>query len=560
MCDQGPFQSKSSSSFHQEGDRMKTAYLVTATLAALAGADASCSVDFFQAAVPSHATVLSAVLVANGSTYGEGTADIPYPTNPTNLPENCAVIVNVTTSPSSSFRFGMFLPWQWNGRFLQVGNGGFAGGINWMDMGAGVRYRFAVASTDTGHNSTYSDLTWGLDEPEKRLDFGVRAIHGSVVLGKALAEAFYGQGISYSYYSGGSTGGRQGLREAQYDADSFNGLLIAAPAWWTSHMQPWTTKLGSYNFPIDATWSIPSSLFATIGAEVIKQCDSSDGAVDGIVSSPELCKFDADTLLCGSTGTNASSACLTESQVATLHKIYDDYYAEGRFAFPGLELGSEEQWIALLGGSAPNPLGDGYLQNFLLNDANWTWPQYTDSLLWQADAEDPGNCTADHFEAMRAVMERGSKIVMFHGMSDGLIATRSSNAFYSRVAEALGGYDKLKSWFRFFLVPGLQHVVGTPTDVNAPWYFAGPNSQAVLGRDVYSTPGFEDAQHDALMALMNWVEKNVTVDSIIATTWNNFSDPTSGVYRQRPICPFPQKAVYDGSGDVNDAESWQCSE
>ncbi|ROV95847.1 hypothetical protein VSDG_05134 [Cytospora chrysosperma] len=530
-----------------------------ATFAALAGADVSCSVDFFQAALPSHATVLSAVLVANGSTYGEGAADIAYPTNPTNLPENCAVIVNVTTSPSSNFRFGMFLPWEWNGRFLQVGNGGFAGGINWLDMGAGVRYGFAVASTDTGHNSTALDLTWALDEPEKRLDFGFRAIHGSVVLGKALTEAFYGQSISYSYYSGGSTGGRQGLREAQHDPDSFDGMLIMAPAWWTSHLSPWTTKVGSYDLPTDAAWYIPPSLFATIGAEVIKQCDSSDGVVDGIVSSPELCKFNVDTLLCGSAGTNASSACLTEAQVATVHKVYDDYYAEGKFAFPGLELGSEEQWAASLGSSAPNSLGDGYMQNFLLNDPNWTWPQYTDSLVWQADAEDPGNCTADRFEAMRAVMERGSKIIMFHGMSDGLIATRSSNVFYKRVADALGGYDKLKSWFRFFLVPGLQHVTGTPPDVNAPWYFSGPNSQGVLGTDVYSTPGFENAQHDALMALMNWVEKNVTVDSIIATTWNNVSDPTSGVYRQRPLCPYPQKAVYDGSGDMNSAESWACS-
>ncbi|KUI55814.1 putative feruloyl esterase B-1 [Cytospora mali] len=537
---------------------MRTAYLITATFAALAGASSSCSVDFFQAALPSNATVLSAVPVANGSTYGEGAADTPYPTNPTNLPENCAVIVNVTTSSSSSFRFGMFLPMQWNGRFLQVGNGGFAGGINWLDMGAGIRYGFAVTSTDTGHNSSSFDLMWALNEPEKRLDFGFRAIHDSVVQGKALVEAFYGQSISYSYYSGGSTGGRQGLREAQYDPDSFDGLLVAAPAWWTSHLQPWTTKLGSYNLPLNAPNRIPPSLFGVISAEVIKQCDSVDGVVDGIVSSPELCNFDTDALLCRSAGTNVS-ACLTETQVATLINIYSDYYAEDRFAFPGLELGSEAQWAILLGGSEPHPLGDEYLQSFVLNNANWSWTQYTDNLLWQADDEDPGNCTADHFDTMRAVMERGSKIIMFHGMSDGLIATRSSNVFYRRVAEALGGYDKLKSWFRLFLVPGLQHVVGTPSDVNAPWYFAGPNSQGELGTDVYSTPGFEDARHDALMALMNWVEKNVTVDSIIATTWKNSSDPTSGVYRQRPVCPFPQKAVYDGVGDINDAERWKCS-
>lgn len=423
-------------------------------------------------------------------------------------------------------------------------------------MGSGVRYGFSVASTDTGHNSSTSDLTWALQQPEKRLDFGYRAIHGSVVLGKALTEAFYGQAIQFSYYSGASTGGRQGLREAQYDPESFDGLLIGAPAWWTSHLQPWTTKLGSYNLPTDAAGHIPPPLFKTIGAEAIRQCDSLDGVKDGIISSPELCEFDTDALSCASTPANAS-ACLTEAQLATLNNIYSDYHAEGRFAFPGLEVGSEAQWNVLLGGSSPNPLGDGYMQYFLLDDPSWTWRQYNDTIIWQADAEDPGNCTADNYEAMRAVMEKGSKIIMFHGMSDALISKRSSNVLYSRVAEALGGYDQLQDWFVYFEVPGMQHVTGTAN--NAPYFFAGPNSQASLGTEIYSTPGFPDPEHDALMALMRWVEKGEKVEQIIATTWHNSTDPASGVLRQRPLCPFPKKAVYDGKGDVDNAESWNCS-
>jgi feruloyl esterase len=494
--------------------------------------------------------------VAAGGSFGEGAADIPYPTNPTNLPETCAVIVSVTSSESSAFRFGIFLPAEWNARFLQVGNGGFAGGINFLDMGAGVRYGFAVVSTDTGHNSSTADLAWALGQPEKRLDFGYRAIHGSVVLGKALTEAFYGQAIRFSYYSGASTGGRQGLREAQYDPESFDGLLIGAPAWWTSHLQPWTTRLGSCNLPTNAAAHIPPSLFSAIGAEATRQCDPVDGVQDGIISSPELCAFDTRALLCGPANAN-TSACLTPAQLATLDRIYSDYYAEGRFAFPGLEVGSEAQWNVLLGGPSPNPLGDGYMRYFLLDDPNWTWRQYDDGIIWQADAEDPGNCTADHYEAMRAVMDKGSKIVMFHGMTDALISTRSSNVLYGRVAEALGGYDQLQSWFRYFLVPGMQHVTGTAND--SPWYFAQSNSQGVLGTDIFSTPGFPDPEHDALMALMRWVEEGVAVDHIIATTWHNSTDPASGVLRQRPLCPFPNKAVYDGKGDVDDAGSWSCS-
>lgn len=369
----------------------------------------SCSIETFQDVLPSNATILSAVAVANGSTYGEGAADVAYPTDPTNLPANCALTVNVTSSSSSSFRFGIFLPTQWNGRFLTVGNGGFSGGINWLDMGAGIRYGFAVVSTDTGHNATTSDGSWALDAPEKRNDFGYRAIHGSTVLGKALTEAYYAQNISFAYYAGSSTGGRQGLREAQYDPDSFDGLLIGAPAWWTSHMQPWTTKLATYNLPVDGANRIPADLFDTIGAEVIRQCDALDGVVDGIVSAPDQCQFNATTLQCGAQAAN-STTCLTAEQIVTLGNIYADYYAEGRFAFPGLELGSEGQWQVLLGGTAPNGLGDGYMQYFLFNDPSWNYTQYNDSIVWEADAVDPGNATADHYDAMAAVKERGSKM------------------------------------------------------------------------------------------------------------------------------------------------------
>ncbi|EOO02395.1 putative feruloyl esterase b protein [Phaeoacremonium minimum UCRPA7] len=320
-------------------------------------------------------------------------------------------------------------------------------------------------------------------------------------------------------------------------------------------MQPWTTKIATYNLPKSNPKAIPPQLFAVIAAEVINQCDAVDGVSDGIVSAPDLCQLDLSVLHCDNERANAS-ACLSSLQLETVEKIYGDYYADGKFAFPGLEVGSEAQWAFLLGGDAPSTLGDGYSQYFLLDDPNWTWKDYTDDIVWKADAEDPGNCTADHFDRLKAVKQGNSKILMYHGMADALIAQRSSNVFYDRVAEAFGGQHELQSWFRFFLVPGMQHVTGTP--VKAPWYFAGANSQGVLGTDVYSTPGFEDAQHDALLALMDWVEKGTPVDQLIATTWINQTVPSSGVLRQRPLCPYPQRATYNGIGDVDIAESWSC--
>lgn len=385
------------------------------------------------------------------------------------------------------------------------------------------------------------------------------------MLGKALTEAYYGQSVAYSYYSGASTGGRQGLREAQYDPTSFDGLLIGAPAWWTSHLQPWTTKLGAFNLPVNGTNRVPVELFPVVGAEVIRQCDAVDGLVDGIVSAPQDCAFDFDALKCGAPGRNASVGCLVDDQIGTLKNIYANYVTEdGRLGFPGLELGSEAQWNVLLGGTSPNPLGDGYIQDFLLDDPSWNYTQYTDVILWQADQEDPGNCTADHYEAMAAVRDAGSKIIMFHGESDALISPGASRVFYTSVAKALqpnvtsdeAVTQLLAPWFRFFSVPGMQHV--SLTAVDAPWYFAQPNAASDLGTDVYSVPGFADAEHDALLALMQWVEGGVAPEQIIATTWKNSTVPSSGVLRQRPLCPWPGKAKYSGESSADEAESWQC--
>lgn len=517
-------------------------------------ASLSCSIKTFEHVLPASANIVSAELVANGQAYGEGAANVAYPISPTRLPELCAVIVNVSSSDISNYRFGLFLPTEWNSRFLAVGNGGFSGGINWLDMGAGVRYGHAVVSTDTGHNSTSGDITWALYNEERKKDFGYRAMHGSVQLGKAITQSYYGKNISYSYYSGASTGGRQGLKEAMVSPNSFDGLLIGAPAWYTSHLQTWTTKVAWYNLPVSDSKRVNASFFSVIANEVIRQCDEVDGVKDGIVSHPDRCNFTLTPLLCSTPGVG-QSACLTAEQATTVRNVYADFYAEGKFAFPGMELSSEPQWSVLLGGTAPSPLGDGYIKNFLFDDASWHWAQWNDSIVWRADAADPGNCTADDYD-LTALKDRGGKILMYHGISDALIPQRSSNVFYERVAKTMGGVESLQNWFRYFIVPGLQHVTGTV--VNAPWYFSGPNSQGSLGTATYSTPGFEDARHDTLLALMRWVENGTAVDEIIATTWTKTTDPRSGVLRQRPLCPFPKRQTYKGSGDSNLPESFLC--
>lgn len=180
-------------------------------------------------------------------------------------------------------------------------------------------------STDTGHNSTSRDGSWALNK-ESLTDWGYRAMHGSVVLAKDIVQSYYGSGSRYSYYSGCSTGGRQGLKEVEMFPEDFDGALAGAPAWWTSHLQTWTVKAGLYNLPTTSAHHIPPTLFPIIGAEVLRQCDGQDGLVDSIISDPRGCEFIPEALLCGSNVTNQTEAgCLTAAQVETLYQIHGDY-------------------------------------------------------------------------------------------------------------------------------------------------------------------------------------------------------------------------------------------
>jgi len=93
--------------------------------------------------------------------------------------------------------------------------------------------------------------------------------------------------------------------------------------------------------------------------------------------------------------------------------------------------------------------------------------------------------------------------------------------------------------------------------MDAPWYISGPNQPATINTGTYSTPGYWDARHDIVLAMMAWVENGTAPNDIIATKWKNDTSADE-VLRQRPICHYPYQAKYSGKGDQNDAASWTC--
>ncbi|KAI1336261.1 Tannase/feruloyl esterase [Xylariaceae sp. FL0016] len=515
-----------------------------------------CSATTFANVLPANAKVERVDSVDAGSTYGEGPLDLLYPVQPTNLPELCAVTIRVTSSLVSAYRFAVFLPAEWNNKFLAVGNGGFGGGINWLDMGAGVQYGFSVVSTDTGHSSVSTDLKWALNNSETKTDWGWRAMHGSVTLGKLLTQAYYARPISYSYYSGCSTGGRQGLKEMQISPTSFDGVLVGSAAWYTSHLNNWVTRAATYNWPASDPKHIDTDLLTALAPQVVKQCDDIDGVADGIISLPEQCTLDYTALSCSKPGANGS-ACLTDARIQTMKDVYGDWVSStGGVLYPGLTISSERQMYLVLNYSDASPYGINYARYFLYDDANFTLSDFNDSAVQLADKLDPGGATANKYN-LSDFKNRGGKMVMYHGMADGLVPMKGSSLYYNNVMQTMGGnLTETQQFFRYFMVPGMQHCGLTVTD--SPWAFGAPNQAGVLGNDTWSVPGFNDAEHDVLLALMDWVEHGVPVNQVIASTWKKPTNVSTGLLKQRPICPYPQMAKWDGKGDQDQASSWYC--
>lgn len=167
----------------------------------------------------------------------------------------------------------------------------------------------------------------------------------------------------------------------------------------------------------------------------------------------------------------------------------------------------------------------------------------------------PGSANADDFD-LSPFAKRGGKLIHYHGLSDGLIPAGSSVYLYQQImATLIPKGVVVQDFYKFYLVPGMQHCSRSVHD--APWYFAGGGQAFGLGPTVASVPGYEDARHDVLLALMQWVEHGIAPEEIVATKFVN-DTVALGVKRQRPICPYPSRARYDGVGNPDLAESWKC--
>lgn len=253
----------------------------------------------------------------------------------------CRVVVNVSTSDSSSVRIEGWLPDEWNGRFLATGTGGEGGCIDYEQVQNGAQLGFASFGTNAGHDGA-TGFEFFLGHPEVINDFGHRAVHVEAEVGKQIVAQYYGRFADTSYYQGCSTGGRQGLQNAQLYPGDFNGIVVGSPGIDWLHIVSskgiLARRIGWPN--INSSAYVRPEQWPAIVAKHIELLDPLDGVSDGVIDDPTKHNFDPAILACG-TGLLNSSLCLAPQQISSVRAAYQPLAdSEGRIVYPSFDLGA----------------------------------------------------------------------------------------------------------------------------------------------------------------------------------------------------------------------------
>jgi feruloyl esterase len=213
----------------------------------------------------------------------------------TNLPVFCRVTATLKPTPDSNIKIEVWMPGAvgqtagWNGKLQSVGNGAWAGVIPYPAMGAALSGGYATAGTDTGHVG--NNARFAVGHPDKLADYGYRAVHEMTVAAKVIIGAFYGNGPGLSYWNSCSTGGRQGLMEAQRFPADYDGIVAGAPVYERTRQLIWELWVAQAVHKGDASY-IPPARYPLIHRAALAMCDAHDGAADGLIENPTTCRFD----------------------------------------------------------------------------------------------------------------------------------------------------------------------------------------------------------------------------------------------------------------------------
>ena len=442
-------------------------------------------------------------------------------------PANGAVKVahcKVTGVIGTEIRFVLLMPDAWNHKFLMGGGGGFVGTIDNQAQGT-VNAGYATAGTDTGHQGTVIDASWALNNEQRRINFAYLAVHRTAETSKAILRRYYGANETRSYFSGCSNGGREALMEAQRYPDDFDGIVAGAPAADFTGIGAQFIKDVRAQFPDpkNLTPLLPAETLKSVAAQILDKCDALDGVKDGVMEDPRQCKVDVSTL----TG-------LSAAQQAALKTIYAPTRAGRDVVFPGQPFGGEGDaagWPAWISGGQtaagqPNPslrysFGTQLFKYLVFNDPEWDYTNY-DLSTWKQDTMRTAaylNATSPNLDAFKS---KGHKLLLWHGWADAGLSPLATIKYYDEVKKR---DPKADAYVRMFLLPGVLHCAGGPGPDRVDW----------------------------AAAIDGWVESGKAPDRVIAQ-----KGAAPAVTRSRPVCPYPQHAVYSGTGSTDEAENFAC--
>jgi feruloyl esterase len=481
----------------------------------------------------------------------------------------CQVAIEITdTSDPRGGQPGMIgidltLPDAWNGTYMAEGGGVYCSPASFVTLAADqwLAAGYAISQDDCGHTGFPNPLVspWVTDSsPPPALnwnridDFGYLAHHLMAVESKFVINQYYNVGAQYSFWNGCSTGGRQGMSEAQRYPKDFNGILAGAPALnWDQFMvaQMWPQLVMEWNSDY-LTPCKENLVVATLQA----QCPDQNGQVDGVFD-PRNC--DVLGVLDSLVGTATPCGTFTATDALVIREIWQGPRLSGSqhnllHGFPvwfGLEPGANLSGVYLpflgpgggLGLATTHQLPSGdwtgapfipsadWFQNWLKLDPTWVYTDETYQQYWQDflksgfmfDAE----IAADN-PNLHAFKAAGGKLIMWQGLADQLIFTGDSINYYNRAVAANGGIRDTEQFFRYFLAPGVGHC-------------GGPGAGSI-------------APTNPMQQVIDWVETGQ------APAVLNASGSINGQPVTRPLCPYPDPdAVYTG-GDPNQASSYTC--
>lgn len=496
----------------------------------------------------------------------------------------------------------------WNGRFYFQGGGGSDGFLAtaWGDLRGNLLDEtgrpvdnalsrgFAVATTDGGHladpasTAAEEQNKFGAD-PQARIDYGYNAIARTTAIAKAIIAKRYGTVANKSYFVGCSNGGRNALVASQRLQEEFDGVYALNPGLdlpLAAVQQAWDTQvLHSLSAQIFNAFSQAEMNY--VSAQILAKCDKLDGLTDGLIQDQEACStaFVPATDLATCDGSN-SGACLSAAQKTALANIvggardvngkaiYPDFPWDAGFNFmnwrdwklgradvtssgvangasKAISLGAHSLPAVMMSPSkivigdtifaSPNALAFQLSVKTALTPTGTVDPEaiYATGGIFTSAAMSktvPGEgfmsangISYDKFKA------RGAKLIVAHGTSDPVFSSNATRNWYKKLDAAYGG--KAAEFARYFPIPGMNHCSGGP-----------------------ATDRF-----DMVTALVNWVEKGIAPDSVMATSryqefgytgaWASYQPSkfiTPGI--TRPLCAYPKVARTTDEGTT-----WTCA-